>query len=170
MTDTLIELHPDDSGEIPALPGESIHRITAADRERLLGEDTRNLAHEMAGLPPRRRPEVDITSEFKLIEPPLGLSSGDLAPAQLERAVDITNPTGPATPPPVPPDGPVIPPRPAAAVTERLTLLGSLGAELPRVPFPPLRRAVPVAAMVELEPRGWWARLTYRGQHRAGAR
>lgn len=141
MTDTLLK--PDDTGEIPTRIDDLGIEPTADLRHHMHRRDTtseltQNLAHEIAGLPPRRRPEADITAEFKLIEPPLGLSAVDLAVAQpiapWERVVDITSPSGPATPPPVP-DGPIIPPRPSAAETERLTLLGSLGAELPEAPF-----------------------------------
>lgn len=58
------------SGEIPALPGESIHRITAADRERLLGENTENLGRYLLNTPsfeaiPRKMIDLDDTVVYQ---------------------------------------------------------------------------------------------------------
>jgi hypothetical protein len=99
-----------------------VHRRDTTD------EATRNLAHEIAGLPPRRRPESDPTIGTSLIEPPLGLSHGDLEPVPGVPAVFLTEEDmqpaddleGPQKPVPAP-----RPPQPAP--TEVLSLLAKLG-------------------------------------------
>lgn len=137
MTDILLD--PSDTGEIPRPIGETTHHITAADRQRIIGETTQNLGHEIAGLPPRRRP--DATGELPaLIDVPIGMTIGtdgmlDLAAAQpiapWERVADterlsilgtLTGPQAPPTPDPPPPppppsaltspSGPATPPKP----------------------------------------------------------
>lgn len=116
-----------------------------------LGEPTQNLARYLVDTPsfeaiPRRTIDLDDTVTY------------------LPATIGVVDLEGPPPPPPPLPPNPDEPP-----ATERLSLLGSLGAELPQVLFPP-SCPVPVAAMVRTESRGWWARLLYRGQHRAGAR
>lgn len=118
MTDTLLDYSPEDTGDIPALVGETARIITPADRERLLGEDTRNLAHDIAGLPPRRRPDA-LDTPTVLIDMPIGM-------------VGLQGPQAP--PPPLPK-----PPRPAAPgkytdpAETGVGIFGGLGEDLPEL-------------------------------------
>lgn len=65
-----------DSGEVARLVGEE---RTVIIRRDTVGEATRNLAHDIAGLPPRRRPAADETvTQMRLIEPALGLNHHDM--------------------------------------------------------------------------------------------
>jgi hypothetical protein len=116
-----------------------------AHRRDTTDEATRNLAHDIAGLPPRRRPDHDPTIEMSLIEPPLGLSHGDLEPVSGVPAVFLTEEDmqpaedleGPQKPVPAP-----RPPQPAP--TEVLRLLAKRGGtpDMTRL-VPALRPAMP---------------------------
>lgn len=158
MTDTLIDYDPNDTGDIPRPIGEK--RIVIS-----LGDDpTRNLAEYARNSPqftavPRRQIDMDDTVIY------------------LPETIGLAGPQSP--PPPLPP----IPPRPKydmaaaqpiapwerVADTEQLT--GSLGADLPEVPFPPLklRKSVPYvlpagrapwAGPRHAAPAPLWARLS----------
>jgi hypothetical protein len=138
-----------DSGEIPPIDDLGIEATrdlsSHVHRRDTTGEHTRNLAHDIAGLPPRRRPDSDHTIEMALIEPPLGLSHGDLEPVSGVPTVFLTEEDmqpaedleGPQKPVPVP-----RPPQPAP--TEVLSLLATLGGTPDMTGLvPPLRPARP---------------------------
>jgi hypothetical protein len=132
VTDTLIDYDPNDTGDIPPIDDLGIEATrdlsSHVHRRDTAGEHTRNLAHDIAGLPPRRRPDHDHTIEMSLIEPPLGLSHGDLEPVSGVPTVFLTEEDvqpaddleGPQKPVPAP-----RPPQPAP--TEVLRLLAKRG-------------------------------------------
>lgn len=70
MTDVL--LHPDDSGEVTRLPGETARIITGAERERLIGEATQNLGQYARPDAPfgylRKTFDIDDTVTFHIPE------------------------------------------------------------------------------------------------------
>jgi hypothetical protein len=181
MTDTLLDYDPNDTGEIARIQtpttdlvtGEIHHiddlgleptRNLAAERDRLLGEQTQNIGPYAEFSRPIRRP--DLTGELPaLIDVPLGLSGGNLAGPQ-SPPPPLPRPPRPAAPGKVSNINlgaaqPIAPwERVAAAPTEWLTLLGTVvgldgelrEAPLPRpIPYPPkpplpkpkLRRSVP---------------------------
>lgn len=117
MTDLLT--NPIDTGDIPALPGETVTRIL------LPGEAaTRDLRHAVLA----RRP--DATGEIPaLVDVPLGLTTADLTPAAYS-----PTPGEPPRPLPVPP--PVPGPPPPAPPTAVLTLLDSIAGTDPETPRP----------------------------------
>jgi hypothetical protein len=133
-----------------------IHRPIGEDRTVILRrdtttEDTRNLAHEIAGLPPRRRPAADETVRMRLIEPALGLNHHDMA-----RVIEIDDTVtfglaGPQGPAPAPK-----PPRPS--VPPQYDMTATVDGEL--VPAGPgevterliLRRSVPYVIPADAEP------------------
>lgn len=146
MTEALID-HAD-SGEIPRLPGEHRTRIDLGEATRDLRsfrrdtteEHTENLAHHIAGLPPRRRPVSDVTAEARLIDAPLGLAGANFGQPRvidLEKtamfgvvynaAATVDGELRPAAPgplpTPLPPDPQPAPePEPAYTGRHRLTL------------------------------------------------
>jgi len=148
MTDLL--LHPDDSGEVARLPGETARLITAAERNRLLGEQTENLGQYFRPDAPfgylRKTIELDDTVFFHIPEtigivPDLTQTDqltilGSLADAYVGLDGELE---GPQSPPPPPPK-------------------------------PKLRRSVPLAAMVDREPPGTWGRMRHRGKRRRARR
>jgi hypothetical protein len=167
MTDTLLDYDPNDTGDIPPIDDLGLDATrdlsSHAHRRDTTGEATRNLAHEIAGLPPRRRPDHDPTIEMSLIEPPLGLSHGDLAPVSGVPAVFLTEEDmqpaddleGPQKPVPAPK-----PPQPAP--TEVLSLLAKLGGTPDMTGLvPALRPAAPARERARFKA----SRLGSRGRH-----
>lgn len=143
MTDLLT--NPIDTGDIPALPGETTTRIL------LPGEAvTRDLRHAIHA----RRP--DATGEIPaLVDVPLGLTTADLTPAAYS-----PEPGEPPRPLPVPP--PVPGPPPPAVPTEVLSLLDSLAGDPPPprplpAPGPPPKPAGFVPRHRAIEPVWAWA-------------
>jgi hypothetical protein len=129
MTDLIDRADSGDIHRFDDLGIEATRDLSSHARRRdTTDEATRNLAHEIAGLPPRRRPDHDPTIEMSLIEPPLGLSHGDLEPVSGVPTVFLTEEDvqpvedleGPQKPVPAP-----RPPQPAP--TEVLRLLAKRG-------------------------------------------
>ena len=143
MTDTLIDRA--DSGEIPRI--DDLGEGPTTDLRQHLRRDTReeltqNLGHEIAGLPPRRRPESDPTIETRIVEHPI-LNTWDmdetviylptvadsLAGASATVTGDLQGPQSP--PPPLPK-----PPRPAAPGRAAFTVRGMFSQGRHRAPAP----------------------------------
>jgi hypothetical protein len=127
MTDILTR-DPNDSDEFPLGIGEQRTVIIRRDTTR---EVTQNLGHEIAGLPPRRRPAADETvTRMRLIEPALGLNHHDMS-----RVIEIDDTVtfglaGPQSPPPPLPPAPrpSVPPQYDADETQVQTLWHSMTA------------------------------------------
>jgi hypothetical protein len=142
MTDTLLK--PDDTGDIPRPIGETRIRIAP-------GELTENLAEYVMTAPsfdaiPRRVIEIDDTVQFRIPETIGVVDCLDGNPQP--------KPTKPLPPPPKYDMAAAQPVAPWGRVadTEQLTVLGSLGADLPEVPFPPLRKSVPYVLPADRKP------------------
>lgn len=98
MTDVLLD--PNDTGEIPPPPGQTRTRIDLGEKTRDLSdrrnrrdttdEATRNLAHEIAGLPPRRRPASNEAAKTRLIDAPLGLAGENFGSPRWDIELDST--------------------------------------------------------------------------------
>jgi hypothetical protein len=119
MTGTLLDYDPNDTGDIPTgdIPRQ-IGEERIVIRRDTTGEDTRNLSHEIAGLPPRRRPAADETARMRLIEPALGLNHHDMSRVieiddtvtYMPATIGLAGPQDP--PPPLPPaPRPSVPPQ-----------------------------------------------------------
>jgi hypothetical protein len=145
MTTKLLD--PNDTGEIPRLPGEDRTVIIRIDT----GEKTQRL-----------NPYLIPTSPF-----PIPLRQDDAVPESLVTGHGYD---------PEAHSGPIFDLVDTATIHipqddlagPQLSLLGTvagLDGELRPAPFP-----TPLGAMVARKPLSWWARLTYRGQHRGGAR
>lgn len=118
MTDVL--LHPDDSGEVTRLPGETARIITGVERERLIGEATQNLGQYARPDAPfgYLRKTFDIDDTVTYMPATIGLAGPQ-------------SPPPPLPPPPPPPptslyDAQPIAPWERVADTAHLTLLGSV--------------------------------------------
>jgi hypothetical protein len=135
MTDVLLDYDPNDTGDIPPLPGETRTRIDLGEKTRDLSarrqrrdttdEATRNLGPYVEFSHPIRRPISDVTAKTVLVDAPLGLSPGDLAPywdiepdstvtfgVVYQAAATIDGELRPAAPGPLP--SPLPPPPPPA--------------------------------------------------------
>jgi len=133
-----------DSGEIPPIDDLGVKPIRDLSdrlhRRDTTDECTRNLAHEIAGLPPRRRPTASQTVDFTLVDAPLGLAGDnfgrphwDIEPVDTlvfgvvyHAAATVDGELRPAAPgplptplPPTPPPAPQ--PKPGYAGRHRLT-------------------------------------------------
>lgn len=155
-----------DSGEIPALPGETARLITADERERLIGEQTENLsqyARPDAPFMTTVRSAAGDRAERETTEyPTIGVlpDLGSDRPTLVfgERVIDIEDTVvhgildslaGVSATVDGELEGPQSPPPP-----------------LPPIPVPGKGRSVPMAAMVNRAPASLPARLRYRGSRR----
>ena len=133
-----------DSGEIPHIDdlgiGATRDLSGHVGRRDTTDECTRNLAHEIAGLPPRRRPVSNENTKTRLIDSPLGLSGDNFGRPRWDLEPDSTlvfgvvyhaaatidgdlRPAAPGPfPTPLPPTPPPAPqPQPGYAGRHRLT-------------------------------------------------
>lgn len=129
MTDLL--LHPDDSGEVARLVGETARLITPAERERLIGERTENLGQYARPDAPfgylRKTVDLDDTVIYRLPETIGVVDTAELsivdslagARAGLDGCVDLEGPQSP--PPPLPP----VPPAPRPSTAARMRYRGA---------------------------------------------
>jgi hypothetical protein len=144
VTDTLIDYDPNDTGDIPPIDDLGIEATrdlsSHARRRDTTGEATQNLGPYSEFARRIRRPASDETAKMKLVDVPLGLSTGDLAPywdiepdstvtfgVVYQAAATIDGELRPAAPGPFPvplPPDPKPDPKPGYAGRHRLGLRG----------------------------------------------